>query len=276
MMLAAVVIFLDKTADANIRGDQLHGWFFRFLNAHTPSLATELHGDRHSFTLSLRPGPGARRGHCALFRLTSLSPRLSTLLLRLEAKDLEPVRFGNAQFHPTGVALSRHDHPWAGQTTLEHLWSRWMGNHNPTGRLKLRFISPTAFEREVQGTAGERERFHLLFPEPEGVFGDLKRAWNRHAKQQISEEDDSVLRRLARVEAHALTTAGVRFQFDGEDLPRISKGFVGECEYSVGKRAPAKVRSLLHLLADFAFYAGVGTKTTMGMGHVVPLMCHEE
>ncbi|MBI3490961.1 MAG: CRISPR system precrRNA processing endoribonuclease RAMP protein Cas6 [Acidobacteria bacterium] len=47
------------------------------------------------------------------------------------------------------------------------------------------------------------------------------------------------------------------------------RGFIGTCEYSVGPRAPEDVSRALHLLADFAFFCGVGLKTTMGMGQVL-------
>ena len=48
------------------------------------------------------------------------------------------------------------------------------------------------------------------------------------------------------------------------------KWFVGSCEYSVGRRGSADHRRFLRLLAEFAFYAGVGLRTTMGMGQVCP------
>ena len=45
-------------------------------------------------------------------------------------------------------------------------------------------------------------------------------------------------------------------------------GFVGACEFLPHRGVPADVVRVLHLLAAFAFFAGVGYKTTMGMGQV--------
>jgi CRISPR-associated endoribonuclease Cas6 len=44
------------------------------------------------------------------------------------------------------------------------------------------------------------------------------------------------------------------------------KGFVGICSYLV--RQEAEESAQLTALAEFARYAGVGSKTTMGMGQV--------
>ena len=47
------------------------------------------------------------------------------------------------------------------------------------------------------------------------------------------------------------------------------KGFVGTCTYSLGPKATAEARLAFQCLAEFAFHAGVGEKTTMGMGQVI-------
>lgn len=46
----------------------------------------------------------------------------------------------------------------------------------------------------------------------------------------------------------------------------IQKGFVGTCNYMI--REPNDFAALLTTFAAFAHYAGVGYKTTMGMGQV--------
>jgi CRISPR-associated endoribonuclease Cas6 len=46
------------------------------------------------------------------------------------------------------------------------------------------------------------------------------------------------------------------------------RGFVGECTYTANAN-DERARRVLHLLADFAFFAGVGMKRTMGMGQVI-------
>jgi CRISPR-associated endoribonuclease Cas6 len=46
-------------------------------------------------------------------------------------------------------------------------------------------------------------------------------------------------------------------------------GFAGECTYEFATDAPGELKRQVSLLADFAFHAGVGYKTTMGMGQAM-------
>ncbi|MER3447216.1 MAG: hypothetical protein C4291_10400 [Candidatus Dadabacteria bacterium] len=50
---------------------------------------------------------------------------------------------------------------------------------------------------------------------------------------------------------------------------RFKIGFKGTVEYRMGKKFTKEEKKQISTLADFAFFAGVGYKTTMGMGQVV-------
>ena len=52
-------------------------------------------------------------------------------------------------------------------------------------------------------------------------------------------------------------------------------GAVGVATYTA-PRSDSALWYALHLLADFAFYAGVGAGTTMGLGEAVQEMNNEE
>jgi CRISPR-associated endoribonuclease Cas6 len=55
-------------------------------------------------------------------------------------------------------------------------------------------------------------------------------------------------------------------QEDGRYRTSSFPGFVGSCSFRlVGLQDPDVVKTL-NALADFAFFAGVGAKTTMGFG----------
>jgi CRISPR-associated endoribonuclease Cas6 len=128
------------------------------------------------------------------------------------------------------------------------------------GRVRLGFASPTAFDSG---------KGNILFPEPSLVFRSLWEKWNAHAPWEIGGDILTELVGAARVEAHRLHTQPVKLKLDGK--LRFFKGFVGWCEFSTGPKASPEVQRVLHLLADFAFYAGVGSKTTMGMGQAAAL-----
>jgi hypothetical protein len=52
--------------------------------------------------------------------------------------------------------------------------------------------------------------------------------------------------------------------FEGHQRTRV--GFTGDCEFLINPGMPAPERVWLHLLADAAFYTGVGGGTSWGMG----------
>jgi CRISPR-associated endoribonuclease Cas6 len=126
----------------------------------------------------------------------------------------------------------------------------------------LQFASPTAFETE-NGNA--------LFPMANQVFAEsLGRKWNEHAPEKLPPGLLGELAQQTRVERFSLWTEAVRFRGD-RSRPFVEKGFVGECEFSVGPRGSPEAQRALHLLADFAFFAGVGKRTTLGMGQARPV-----
>jgi CRISPR-associated endoribonuclease Cas6 len=43
-------------------------------------------------------------------------------------------------------------------------------------------------------------------------------------------------------------------------------GFQGDVSYEIDARAPDELVKTIQALGDFAFFSGVGAKTTMGMG----------
>jgi CRISPR-associated endoribonuclease Cas6 len=122
-------------------------------------------------------------------------------------------------------------------------------DHQPS--IKLEFITPTAFK---QG-----KKTIQPFPLPELVFGSLLRRWNVFAPEDLHFPQ---VEWQGMVSAFDLKTQVLRL----EGGPQI--GSVGWVRYRFPDAEQARIASIL---AQYAFFAGVGYKTTMGMGQVQPL-----
>ena len=117
----------------------------------------------------------------------------------------------------------------------------------------MQFASPCAF------SLGGR-RF-ALFPEPLLVWDSLVRSWNRYAPE-VLQIDKVALREFVTqqvsVSDYELHTGKAVF------ATHAQRGFMGSCTYQV--KSNQGCASQLAALAEFARYAGVGSKTTSGMG----------
>lgn len=152
-----------------------------------------------------------------------------------------------------GAVHAPERHPWAGYTSFAALAAA----AHPAPSVTLAFATPTAFGQGERSDG--RPRLGLL-PTPEAVFGSLARRWNEWAPQEL---------RLApaQVEAAIGDTVVSRYRLSSELLRLGSvqhKGFVGQVTFELP--AVAEQARVLCLLADAAFYLGVGMKTARGMG----------
>jgi CRISPR-associated endoribonuclease Cas6 len=210
--------------------------------------------------------------------------------------DLPSLRLGGVSFDISGlVALPPEPDgqqgsslSWAGYTTYEWLveQARALDPASPAAQhIGMQFRSPTAFS---DGQVAWGKRMHL-FPDPDRLFDRLARVWNEWAPADLA-LDAPLIQAYARawvaVASHELATR--LFHFD-----RYAQvGFTGQCLYRLmdagpraktSKAAQTNTSELpttvgaglapaqgLHLLAAFAFYAGVGQKTAMGMGQARP------
>lgn len=272
--LHALVIELHPEGAVELpatHGQHAHALFFRWLAEVDPALAARLHdsGERKPFTVSSlagaarRPGgPGARlvaAGPAPLrLRLTILD---AALFARLRARFLRPgadpgVRIGGARFQVGAVLNTAAASPWAGVATCAELWAAARAD----ATFALEWASPTAFS-----LGGRR---YGVVPLPELVVYSWWKRWNALAPPTLQFERALVdwAREHLVLSGYALRTA----MFDFGRHKQV--GFLGRCAYAaVGEPLPAERLRAVQALAAFAFYAGTGHKTTMGMGQTRPL-----
>lgn len=93
------------------------------------------------------------------------------------------------------------------------------------------------------------------------VFGGLLRKWRLFADPDAWPGLEDTLPRIE-IQSYRLETHAVRSKKD-----QILRGFCGEAEYSFRSLTDGE-REAMSTLVAFAFFAGVGYKTSQGMGEV--------
>lgn len=185
-------------------------------------------------------------------RYTGLTAAVSAHLRRL-AEDPPPhIEIEGAHLNIEEATLDQAVDRWAGETTYEALAQGYLlAAKSPNRRAKIWFASPTAFRSGGQT---------VPVPLPDLVYGSLVDTWNAFSPVAVCEE----VRRFAQ-ECLAIS----RYQLSTRAVPgkggSVHIGFVGECQYTA-LRHDRYWQSVIQLLTDFAFYAGVGYRTTAGMG----------
>lgn len=245
-------------------GHHVHAWFLDAVRHLDAPAAEALHTSTRykPFTLWAGPrfalGPGGVSRDQAddhiWLRATGLDAGTCALLERLTSDPPRMIQLGGHRLSPVRVLICPENHLWCGTSSFDELQAPWR-DAAVSGRVRLLFLSPTAF-------AGRDTR--TLLPLPSLVFGSLVHRWSQHAPEPFAPAVRDTLLGAIREESYDLCTA------PPVDLgTHRLKGFVGTCEYSVGPNATAEIKRAIHALADFAFYSGVGLKTTMGMGQVI-------
>lgn len=245
---AAYVFDLTADRPIDLIGDHVHGWLIKSVSG-VPELASRLHAPTRGKPFSLAFG-SHRLGYW--IRVSSIDSQLSSLLASL---PIGPVEIGPMQLdcrRKSGPGA----HHLAGAASPVEMWHNWSSDNAPKGRVTLRFASPTAF-------ACDRGDL-TLEPSPRLVFRSLIKTWNENTGLPIgAEETRDLLDTVRLVSSDVRVVSGVRFSTHRLD------GFVGDCVFACAPDASLRAKQLLHMLSEFAFYAGVGLKRTMGMGMAI-------
>ena len=244
-------------------GRASHAAFLRLVARSDPGLAEQLHlsNERRPFTCSnlwglRRQGQGLvmEPGATAFLRYTGLSAPVSEHLQRWAEEPPPEIELDGAALTVQQATLDPALHPWAGQTSYEKLAAaHLLPAGRPDSRVELEFASATAF----------RSAGHVVpFPLPELVYGGLLGKWNDFAPVAVSEEMRRFAGEMVVVSRYRLKTVAFRAKSKSLQI-----GFVGRCRYTALNKDRYWL-GVLQLLGEYAFYAGVGYQTTVGMGQV--------
>ncbi len=250
-----------------LTGRHLHALFLNLVSSVDETLGNTLHVSQadKAFTLSplqvhLRQGlrhARLRWEHTKLippqtpcwWRISllddNLFAKLTQLWLNLNPKH--PWHLGSADLLITSIlGTPQSTQPWANACPYAQLYA----NASETERtFPFSFCTPTAFRQH---------QFDTALPTRELVFNSLVGRWNRYSGipfEQISLE--SIFPSFFDIQTKVTVDPYSKFI-----------GCIGEITYRLlGEVEPLQIKAV-NALADFALYAGVGRKTTMGMGMV--------
>ncbi len=289
--LYATVVNLTATHGGHLpatQGRLAQAAFLDIIQSVDPALSAALHvkNRRRPYTVSPLRGlgradrAGQRRvkpGDNVWLRFTLLGSELFTtftqfLLMRNEDLRIKNggrsgpgLRIGEVDFGISEMLTTPGSHDWAGYTDLAALQQQWTSASALPRRITLEFASPTAFSRHSDKNG--MGKFMEFFPSPAMLFGSLAARWNEllgpggpliFDKKAIRDyAEETVVVGMYKMEAR-------QFRYWGR--PQI--GAVGRVTYHLRDKRERAMVCLFNLLADFAFYSGVGAKTAMGMGQV--------
>jgi len=248
-------------------GRAAHALLLSAIRQADPGLSEALHqGDSpRPFTASSLMGrfPGQRLDPAETYRL-----RYTALDAAVAARLWDATRPGAPLGPGAVVALDRFpfdvravfsgssESPWAGSASYAALSAaHLLAGKAPARKIRLLFTSPTVFK-----SGG----VYMPLPLPELVFGGLLARWNQFAPLAMPEETQRYARECLAVSAFSL-----RSRLAGTKHEGVRSGAVGEVAYAA-LNADRYWLSLIQALAAYAFYAGVGGGTTLGMGQCRP------
>lgn len=244
-------------------GYAVYALLLQTITAQDAALAAGLHEDQAPppFTATTLLGYSQRRGlqpglEYAL-RFTALTAAVAEKLQTAVEPGgvLAPgaqIELDRLPFLVQRVCRDAAEHPWAGASSYNELASaHLLAGSELARRMTFQFASPATFKvNEMQMPA----------PLPAHVFGSLLGKWNAFAPLAFPEEVRRFAETCLAVSRMRLSSRGVALK---EGVHRV--GGIGEMTYTT-LNYDRYWMGIVHTLAHFAFYAGVGASTGMGMG----------
>lgn len=251
-----------------LTGRHLHALFLTLVSSVDTTLGERLHDSTadKAFTLSplqinsplLKGGKGGSKlqyshqqpipaGTPCWWRISLLDDTLFSKLtqLWLNLNPNRPWHLGPADLYITSIqGTPQSIQPWANASTYAQLYEE---SSDRNSSINLSFSTPTAFR---QG------QYDSTLPTRESVFNSLLSRWNKYSGIELSQiAIESIFPSFVNIHTEILADSRSKFI-----------GILGEVNYKIlGAIEPIQIKQI-NALADFALYAGIGRKTTMGMG----------
>lgn len=257
-------------------GRPAQAWFLQQVTRTNPALASRMHDEQgvKPYTVStlldengriLQAGTWLKPGQACWLRITTFEDTLSEVLEKTIKCLPKRMTLYKMDFRVDGVARHRAEHPWAGETSFADM-SQDAANASLQNHIRLEFASPTAFR-----SGG----LDVCLPEPRQVFRSLWARWNALCPEPMQIQDLWPDFAANCILVNELTAINTVHWLIAEGSRGGATGFTGTAGFSLppAKKLSEKWRAyydgantVMQSLAQFAFYAGVGHHTAIGMG----------
>lgn len=241
----ALFLTLISSADSNL-GNYLHSSNADKAFTLSPVQTQRQHKQHHDFLQFGHQKP-ILAGTSCWWRISllddTLFSKLTPLWLNLNPKH--SWHLGSADLHITSIqATPQSMQPWANACTYAQLYEQ-ASDRDRT--IKFTIATPVSFRQ------GE---YDTILPTRECVFNSLLSRWNKYSGIEFTNISfNSIYPSCVKLHTE------VSSNYDSKFI-----GCVGEITYRIlGDVEPIAIKQI-NALANFALYAGVGRKTTMGMG----------
>ncbi|MEA5618705.1 CRISPR-associated endoribonuclease Cas6 [Cronbergia sp. UHCC 0137] len=242
-LFLTLVSSVDKTL-----GDYLHQSDADKAFTLSPLQVQQKHKSHHQ-TLQFCHSEAIPAGSSCWWKITLLDDNLFSQLtpLWLNLNPEHPWHLGSANLFITSIQGTRQSNqPWANVCTYNQLYEQASETER---NINFIFASPVAFR---QGG------FDNVLPTKESVFNSLLNRWNKYSGIEFTDFSlESIYPSSFQINTR------VTSNYDNKFI-----GCVGEIGYRILGNVETMAIKQINTLADFALYAGLGRKTTMGMGIV--------
>ncbi|HXF83867.1 MAG TPA: CRISPR-associated endoribonuclease Cas6 [Anaerolineales bacterium] len=246
-------------------GQHAHAAFLDIVRAVDSALSQRLHdlNGRKPFTVSSLMGLPRQRETAEVYlregwecwlRVTLLNEELFRTFIEYfldgRGKEMPKIRLGDAHFAVSEILTTPGSHPWAGYVSVEELQKRL--DEPAPEKFTFELHTPTSFRLQDKEVA--------TLPTPKLVFGNLAGAWRALTGENNVEAVEKYAEKNLRMGTYKLRTERL-FLHNNPQL-----GSVGRLEFVRTDTTDNPTARALNLLADLAFFAGLGRKTAQGMG----------
>jgi CRISPR-associated endoribonuclease Cas6 len=224
----------------------------------------------------IRPGTVLKKDSPCWLRITAIGDELAEVLLADLLYDLpKALTLYKMEFKIEGYTLDPSKHPWAGQTSFSDIGQdvRYVKSAR---KVRLEFASPTAFR-----SSGNE----ISLPLPGQIFRSLWHKWNTYAPEPMQIQGKWPAFADACILVNELKDVNtVHWKF-AEGTRGTATGFTGTVGFQLSPRSKMPkewqayndgAAAVMQSLAQFAFYAGVGHHSTVGMGQARPVPIYKE
>jgi len=251
MLISQVIMLKWLSGNPNhVFGNHLHGFFFKeILGSHDPNLASMLHDPNAYKPFSI--SHLFNHDNIYWFRITSWNNETIAQAVFAYFCHHSKIRLHSCEFELIKTTTDPQETCWSNKQTWENIIQTSIDR--PFEKFRLDHFSYTSFK---SGNA------HIPLPVPDLIIKSLVNKLPDTIKQHMDHMDicDNDLLEYIRLKGHTIHS-----KYHKETYGAIAS-FMGITRWQIEHKAPGPHKFLLNILFHFAFYAGIGVKTTQGMG----------